>query len=340
MPMIKIGQIGVGDWGKNLLRNFCALPGAQVVIACDANPTVLAMMEGDYPRIQRTDRPDDVIGHPDVDAVVIATLPSTHYTFARRALQNGKDVFVEKPFVLDVGEGEELVHLAETSGHLLMVGHLMEYHPALLQLKNYVTGGALGDLHYLYSTRVNLGKVRTEENALWSFAPHDISMVLFLLEQEPVRVTADGQCYLQPNIEDVVFATLHFRNGAMAHIHVSWLDPHKIRKLTVVGSRKMAVFDDTEAAEMIRIYDKGIQSSFDYRTYGESFSLRWGDVLIPRVKMSEPLREECAHFIQCVQERRTPRSDGRDGLRVLKVLEACTRSMKAGGAPIDLLSPH
>lgn len=334
--MVRIGQIGVGDWGKNLLRNFSGLRDSRVVVACDTNPGVLERIEQDDPAVRRTTAPEEVIADPEVDAVVIATLPATHYALASRALEVGKDVFVEKPMVLDVADGERLVRLAEDRERILMVGHLMEYHPALLQLKEYIDRGELGDLYYLYSERVNLGKVRKEENALWSFAPHDISVTLFLLGKEPIRVTAVGQAYLRTGIEDVAFANLHFEGGAMAHIHVSWLDPHKIRKLTVVGSRKMAVFDDMATGEMIRMYDKGVEQSFDYATYGESLSLRWGDVLIPNVKMTEPLRAECEHFVQCVQQRTPPRSDGRDGLRVLRVLDACQRSMDQQGAPVDL----
>ena len=334
--MIRIGQIGIGSWGRNLLRNFAGLRDSRVVAACDANPDVLNGIGRDYPSIRTTTIPEEVIADPEVDAVVIATLPVTHYALASQALEAGKDVFVEKPMVLDVADGERLVRLARERERILMVGHLMEYHSALLQLKEYVDQGDLGDLHYLYSQRVNLGKVRKDENALWSFAPHDISVVLFLLGKEPIRVTAVGQSYLREGVDDVAFAILHFEGGAMAHIHVSWLDPHKIRKLTVVGSRKMAVFDDMATGEMIRIYDKGVEQNGEYATYGESLSLRWGDVLIPRVKMTEPLRAECEHFVQCVQKRIPPRSDGQDGLRVLRVLDACQRSMEQQGAPVAL----
>jgi len=334
--MIRIGQIGIGSWGRNLLRNFAGLRDSRVVAACDANPEVLKGIGRDYPAIRTTTIPEEVIADPEVDAVVIATLPVTHYALAAQALEAGKDVFVEKPMVLDVADGERLVRLARERERILMVGHLMEYHSALLQLKEYVDQGDLGDLHYLYSQRVNLGKVRKDENALWSFAPHDISVVLFLLGKEPIRVTAVGQSYLREGVDDVAFAILHFEGGAMAHIHVSWLDPHKIRKLTVVGSRKMAVFDDMATGEMIRIYDKGVEQNGEYATYGESLSLRWGDVLIPRVKMTEPLRAECEHFVQCVQKRIPPRSDGQDGLRVLRVLDACQCSMEQQGAPVAL----
>jgi len=240
--------------------------------------------------------------------------------------------------VLKVKEGEELVKLAEEKKKILMVGHIMEYHAATLKLKDYITKGELGEILYLYSTRVNLGKVRDIENALWSFAPHDISMILFLLEKEPVSVTATGQCYLQKNkgVEDVAFMTMHFADGVMAHIHVSWLDPHKDRKLTVVGSKKMAVFDDTQSAEKIWIYDKGVDTRLDYNTYGEYLSLRFGDILIPKIETAEPLRSECQHFIQCVEKRKHPRSDGRDGLRVLKILDAGERSLKMGGSPVEI----
>ncbi|MFH1007803.1 MAG: Gfo/Idh/MocA family oxidoreductase [Candidatus Latescibacterota bacterium] len=334
--MIRIGQIGVGSWGRNLLRNFDGLRDSQVVMACDANPDVLVGIGQNFPAIRTTAVPDEVISDPEVDAVVIATLPVTHYALAAQALEAGKDVFVEKPMVLAVADGERLVRLAEERGRILMVGHLMEYHSALLQLKDYVDQGDLGDLYYLYSERVNLGKVRKDENALWSLAPHDVSMVLFLMGKEPVRVTAVGQSYLQDGVPDVAFAILHFEGGAMAHIHVSWLDPHKIRKLTLVGSRKMAVFDDMATGESIRVYDKGVEQSGDYSTYGESLSLRWGDVLIPRIAMTEPLRAECEHFVASVQTRIPPRSDGRDGLRVLRVLDACQRSMDRQGAPVSL----
>jgi predicted dehydrogenase len=281
-----------------------------------------------------TDDPGQLMAAPDIDAVVVATLPGTHYELSAQALEAGKDVFVEKPMVLDRAEGQRLVQIAERAGRILMVGHLMEYHPAVLKLKAYLDAGELGSIYYVYAARVNLGKVRREENALWSFAPHDISMILYLLGDVPVQVTATGQDYLRKGIEDVAFVTLRFKNGTIAHIHVSWLDPHKIRRLTVVGDKKMAVFDDMAPAETIRIYDKGVDQDLEYGTYGDSLSLRTGDILIPSVKMSEPLKLECAHFIDCVQSRETPRSDGRDGLRVVCVLQAAQRSLEQRGTPV------
>jgi predicted dehydrogenase len=252
------------------------------------------------------------------------------------AIKAGKDVFVEKPLVLSVAEGEQLVEEADKLNRILMVGHIMVYHPATLYLKDKIDSGELGKVYYLCASRVNLGKVRNIENALWSFAPHDISIILFLLQQQPVKVTSTGSSYLQPGIEDVVFTVLHFDDGTMAHIHVSWLDPRKDRKLVVVGSEKMAEFDDSRAAEKIRLYDKGVNTRQDYETYGEYLAIRTGDIVIPRIRTAEPLAEECRHFLDCIETRTQPRSDGVEGLRVLRVLDAAQRSLEKSGAPVTL----
>ncbi len=334
--MIRVGQIGLGAWGKNLLRNFHSLPGCQVGIGCDQDPKRLEKFRGEYPSVRFTTDFEELLSDERLQAVVIATPPESHYNLAKASLEAGKDVFVEKPLVLKVEEGEELVDLAKREGKVLMVGHIMEYHPATLKLKQLIEDGELGGIYYIYSTRVNLGKVREIENALWSFAPHDVSIILYLLGKVPLKVTANGMAYLRKGIEDVAFSTLYFDGGTLAHIHVSWLDPHKIRKITVVGQKKMVVFDDMESAEKIRIYDKGVDTYRDYENYGEYLSLRHGDVLIPKLNLVEPLRAECGHFLQCVEERATPRSDGEDGLRVLKVLDAAQKSMKIGGAPVEI----
>jgi predicted dehydrogenase len=337
--MVKVGLIGCGAWGKNLLRNYANLPGCKLLTCCDESPTQVEKLSPSYPGIKFTQDHREIIENPNLDAVVIVTPPASHFQLCMAAITADKDVFVEKPLVLETKEGEELVELAERKKKILMVGHIMEYHAATLKLKEYIDNGELGRVYYLYSTRVNLGKVRDIENALWSFAPHDISMILFLLDKEPVSVTATGQCYLQKDkgIEDVVFMNMRFDDGTMAHVHVSWLDPHKERRLTVVGDKKMAVFDDTRSAEKIWIYDKGVETKQDYSTYGEYLSLRFGDVVIPRIPATEPLRAECLHFIECVQSRKTPRSDGRDGLRVSKVLDAAQRSLKRGGSPVEIV---
>lgn len=333
--MIKVGQIGLGAWGKNLLRNFYYLPGCQLKIGCDQNSQRLEKFRSEYPLAEFTTDFEEILSDGELQAVVVATPPESHYSLTKASLEAGKDVFVEKPLVLKVEKGEELVELAHRKGIILMVGHIMEYHPATLKLKELIESGELGRIYYLYFTRVNLGKVREIENALWSFAPHDISVILYLLEKEPVRVTANGMAYLREGIEDVAFSTLYFEGGVLAHIHVSWLDPHKIRKVTVVGQKKMVVFDDMESAEKIRIYDKGVDTHKDYESYGEYLSLRHGDILIPKLNLVEPLRSECEHFLQCVEKRTTPRSDGKDGLRVLKVLDAAQKSLKNGGTPIE-----
>jgi predicted dehydrogenase len=271
-----------------------------------------------------------------VQAVVIATPAPHHHAVARMALEAGKDVYVEKPFTLEIRHAEELIALAAARKRVLMVGHLLEYHPVVTRLKEMIGREELGRLYYIYSQRVNLGTVRTDENALWNFAPHDISVIMFLLGAAPTDVAARGQSYLQKDVEDVVFLTMNFGGRAMAHVHVSWLDPHKIRKLTLVGDRKMAVFDDLEANEKLRVYDKGAQLNHDYNTFAEYVGLRFGDITMPYIKVGEPLQIECRHFVECVRTRRTPVSDGQDGLRVVKVLDAAQRSLKRNGEPVKL----
>ncbi len=335
MP-VSIGQIGLGAWGRNLIRTFYNLPGVSITIGCDSDAGRLSTISASFPGINWTRDPAEVIGDPSLDAIVIATPPASHYELAAKAIDAGKDVFIEKPLVLDLENGRRLVALAEQKGRVLMVGHIMEYHPASLKLKEYIESDKLGKIYYLYSTRINLGKVRDIENSLWSFAPHDISLIMFLLGTSPSMVTATGASYIQNGIEDVSFMTLHFTDGTMAHVHVSWLDPHKERKLTVVGSKMMAVFDDTLGSEKIRLYDKGVDTRLDYATYGEYLSLRAGDILIPRVDSTEPLQAECSHFIECIKNRSQPRSDGMDGLKVLNILTAAQKSMEQGGAPIEI----
>ncbi|MBN4076171.1 Gfo/Idh/MocA family oxidoreductase [Gemmatimonas aurantiaca] len=334
--MKNLGIIGIGDWGKNLLRNFYNLSDGRLKLACDLDAKRRETVETMYPGLATTDSYDQMLHDDSIGAIIIGTPPNSHFELAMAAIKAGKDVFVEKPLVLDVSDGEKLVAAAKEAERIIMVGHIMIYHPATLYLKKLIDSGELGEIYYMYSSRVNLGKVRAIENAWWSFAPHDISIILFLLNADPIRVTAVGNAYLQDGIEDVVFTTLHFADGKMAHIHVSWLDPHKDRKITVVGSKKMAVFNDTEASEKIRIYDKGADRKLDYSSYADYLTLRTGDIIIPKVPGGEPLADECRHFLECIDKRQTPRSDGVDGLRTLKTLEAAQRSMEQGGAPVDV----
>jgi len=334
--MIVLGQVGLGYWGPNLLRSFQALPTARVKALCDLNAEVLARAGERYPELLRTTEYADLLRDPEIGAVVVSSSATTHYRLARAALEAGKHVFVEKPIALRQDEAEMLIRLADERGLVLMVGHLLLYHPAITRLKELLDGGQLGDVYYLYSERRNLGKVRHDENAMWSLAPHDIAVALYLLGEMPAAVSAQGQAYLQPGIEDTVFFTLRFADGRLAHSHVSWLDPHKVRRLTVVGSRQMAVFDDVEPSEKLRIYDKGVDRTPEYASYGDALTLRFGDIYVPHMEMQEPLRLECQHFVECVACGRRPLSDGRNGLAVLRVLEGLQRSLDSEGSLVRL----
>lgn len=335
----RIGMIGIGAWGRNLLRQFMVSPRAEVAVACDLIPDARARAEAAYPGLKTSAKVEDAITG-DTDAVVIATPPADHFTLAKAALEAGKDVFVEKPLVLSVAHGAELLRIARDRKRILMVGHIMVYHPAVLWLKDYIAAGELGEVHYMYAARINLGKVREIENAMWSFAPHDISMMMFLLDDRPARVVATGQSYIRDGIDDVNFLTLHFSGKRMGHIHASWLDPHKARGLTVVGRKKMVTFADTEPSNKITVYDKGVDINQDYTNYAEYLSLRTGDIRLPQIPGGEPLRAEIDHFLDRLEDRKPPRSDGADGLRVLTVLDAATRSLEAGGTPVDIDYPE
>ena len=335
--MVRIGQIGAGPWGKNLLRTFSGLSGCVVKGVCEQNTKLLSALSNahGYP-IRTTTSYSDLLDDADIDAIVIATPPVTHAQFAMQALSRGKHVFVEKPLALGVDEAIQMIHLSRERQKVLMVGHLLLYHPAVRQLKSYIAEGQLGKIHYLYSTRVNLGRIREEENALWSLTAHDISVAMYLLDQAPVKVTATGSAYLRQNVEDVVFVTLYFNDNIMSHIHASWLDPHKVRKFTVVGSEKMAVFDDMENIEKIRLYDKGVSRQKSTGAYETALTLRHGDIYIPKIEMVEPLKLECRHFIDCITQNKKVFSDGENGLSVLKVLSAAQESLKSNGKPVNI----
>ncbi len=325
----KLAVVGVGNWGRNLLRNFCALLSEERIIACDANPQRLQELHTQYPHLQTVSDFSALLEDSLVDACVIATPVVTHYELSRQALLAGKHVFVEKPIALRSAEAQELIELAERKKRVLMVDHLLEYHPAVERLKRIIQNGDLGDIFCLYSQRLNLGVIRTEENALWSLTPHDISVMLYLLEQEPVRVCAYGACYLQKDIADMVFVTLEFSNKILGHIHASWLDPQKTRKLVVIGSKKMAVFDDTSSEKLVLFSKYAVQTDRRFLSRDE------GAWVVP-VEHREPLGIVCEHFIRCIQSGERPRSDGHDGLRVLRVLEAAQRSLDSQGTAIEL----
>ena len=330
--MIKVSVIGAGYWGPNLIRNFYELGALNVI--CDKDEEKLAKINGKYPAIPSTTDVDDAIQKSD--AVVIATGASSHYELAKKALLAGKSVFVEKPLTLHTQEGEELLNLSREKSLVLMVGHLLLYHPGLNKIRNYVMKGTLGEIYYIYSQRLNLGKIKRDENALWSFGPHDISVVLYLLNKMPTKVTATASSYLQPGVPDVVFLTLHFSDKVLANIHLSWLDPHKIRKITIVGDKKMVVFDDMQPTEKIRLYDKGVDYKPSFKAYGEDLVLRIGDIIIPDIDSKEPLKLECQHFLECVEKHITPLSDGANGVQVVRVLESAQKSLEQGGIPIQI----
>lgn len=336
---VRIAQVGIGYWGKNLLRNFHALPDVEVVAACDRQPEVCEAIARQYPDIEATTEYHDVLDDERIDGVVIATETPQHYEMAAAALEAGKHVFVEKPMAQTVEEAVRLVEMADANDRRLMVGHLLLYHPAFRLVEDMIDRGELGDVYYLYSVRVNLGIIRQRENALESLAPHDLSIALRFLDTEPVAVSASGQAYLQQDIEDVAFATVHFANGKLAHLHTSWLDPHKVRKVTVVGSKKMAVVDDVESNEKVRVYDKGVDvkpGEKRYADYAEAMTIRTGDIHIPKIEMQEPLRLECEHYVHCIRTGSTPRSDGRNGLAVVQILAAAQQSLASRGATVEL----
>lgn len=333
---VRIGVVGFGYWGPNLVRNLDKLADAQIVAACDLSQANLDKLSALYPYVETTTDLDELLSEKyALDAVVVATSAPSHYAIAKRVLEAGKHCYVEKPLTLKSAHSEELVRLADAQGLVLFVGHLMEYHSAINWIKDYVASGDLGDVLYVYMQRLNLGKVRTEENAFWSLAPHDVSIALYVLGESPDYVSATGASYVTPGVQDTIFANLHFPSGKMANIHVSWLDPHKMRKFTVVGTKKMLVFDDMQATEKIAIYDRGVGAPDDAMAYGEDLTLRFGDITMPWVPLKEPLSIEVQHFLDCCDSGATPRSDGRDGLRVVRVLEAVDESMAAGGAPVN-----
>jgi len=331
-PAIRVGAVGFGYWGPNLVRNLDRLADADLVAACDASEGNRAKLAAAYPDVAVHADLADMLASHELDAVVIATSAPTHYVLARQVLEAGLHCFVEKPLTLTSADALELVKLAEERGVVLMVGHLMVYHSAVEYIKRTIDSGELGDVLYLYAQRLNLGKVRTEENAFWSLAPHDVSVALYLLGETPDSVSASGAAYLNEGVDDTVFANLHFPSGKMVNIHVSWLDPHKVRKFTIVGTKKMLVFDDMQATEKVWIYDKGVVPK-QALSYGEDLTLRFGDINVPFLKMGEPLAAEVQHFLDCCRTGSTPRSSGRDGLAVVRILEAVDESIRANGAP-------
>lgn len=331
---VRVGVVGMNYWGPNLARNFARLPGCELAWICDLDEAVLDRHRAAYPQTTFTRDLDDLLTDDALDAVVIATPVPTHAPLAKRVLEAGKDAFVEKPLALRAADADELVRVATAGGRILMVDHLLVYHPGVQKLKELVDNGTLGRVFYLYGNRQNLGIVRQDENALWSLGPHDISVMLHLVGERPIEVTANGESYLQPGVEDVVFGRVKFPSGIIGHLHLSWLDPHKMRKMTVIGSEKMVVFDDMETERKVTIYDKGPIPRTE--TYGEYIQVRSGDIHIPKIAGTEPLRLVCERFVQAVRDRRPTPSDGAAGAEVVAVLEAMTESLRNSGRPVTL----
>lgn len=339
--MIKIAQIGCGYWGPNLLRNFIRLSNVEISCVAEMSKERRNYLEKKYPNLYVVSDYNQIFSNP-TDAVVIATPAESHYQLAKEILSNGKHCLVEKPLALKESEAKELIELAKEKDRVLMVGHTFLFNAAVRRLKEEVKKGTLGRMYYVYSQRLNLGRVRTDVNAMWNLAPHDISILLYVLNENPVWISAYGERYIQDNIEDVVFLTVGFESGVIANIHVSWLDPNKVRRMTFVGNKKMIVYDDVEK-DKIQIFDKGIDKKSMDKTLGEfdsfgEFQLikRAGNVVSPSLDFDEPLAVEAEHFVECIKNKKKPISDGYSGLMVTKILETATKSINKEGKRIEL----
>jgi predicted dehydrogenase len=334
---MKIAVIGCGYWGPNLVRNFVQSNKVRELICCDLDSKRLARMKSLYPSVTALTDYKELLEVQDLDAVAVATPVKTHYPIAKEFLTQGKHVFVEKPFTHSYETALELVKLAEEKNRVLMVGHTFEYTAAVNKIREIVENGELGKILYISCIRVNLGLFQPDINVVWDLAPHDISVILYILGETPVSVNSQGKAHFKPEIEDVATTTLNFKSGVIAFIHNSWLDPNKIRKTTIVGTKKMLVYDDIENQEKIKIYDKGVEVPPYYDTFAEfQLAYRYGDIHSPRIEDYEPLRKMCDHFLDCIKDGRPPHSDGYNGLRVVSILEAASRSLKQAGKAVPI----
>lgn len=339
---VSVGIVGVGYWGPNLVRSFAETPGCEVRYVCDKREDALTRITRRFTHVRVTTRFENLLEDKDLDGIVIATPAATHAALAMRALQAGKHVLVEKPLAHDVEAGERLVTLARGQKRTLMVGHTFEYNVAVRKLREVIGDPAFGDVVYAYSRRVNLGVLRDDVNALWNLAPHDVSIILYLFDEYPACVTAQGLAHIRPGVEDVVFAYLEFPSGRAAHIHVSWLDPSKVRNMTVIGARRMAIYDDLDPESKIKIYDRGFEiepvtSGIDHASSTSyTFRTRAGDIVSPHVEWKEPLVVECRHFVDVIRNGGVPLTGGENGLRVVRILAAATDSMRHGGRRMNL----
>lgn len=337
---IKVGVVGCGYWGPNLIRNFRALPDCSLKVMCDLNQDRLKHLRTLYPEVEASTDFNHMLNGCGLDAVVIATAVRFHYTMAKAALLAGKHTFIEKPMAASAKECEELVEIAQQKGLVLMIGHTFLYSPAVRKIKELVEWGDLGEIRYICARRLNLGLYQKDINVAWDLAPHDISIILHIMEENPVSVNCRGSAHITPGIEDVTSMWLNFSNDRTAMIHSSWLDPRKTREMTIVGSKRMIVYDDISAIEKIKIYDARVERPPHYDTFGDfHYSYHYGDMHVPYIRQEEPLRSECQHFLDCVKEGISPLTDGKRGLELVRILEASSQSLKQGGAPVVLHTP-
>ena len=333
--MLRVGVVGCGYWGPNLIRNFNQLRDSEVIACADLAEGRLAHMKSLYPQVKTTRDYGELVASPDIDAIVVATPPTTHVEIALRALDAGKHVFVEKPLATSGADCEAMIAKAKEKGRVLMVGHTFLYTAAVNKIKELIKSGELGDILYINTTRVNLGIFQEDINVVWDLAPHDVSILNYILDHHPQEVAAHGHSYIRQNVEDIAYLHLKYPGSIMAHVHVSWLNPNKIREITVVGSKKMLVYDDISSLEKIRIYDKGVTVLPHYDTFGEfQLSYRFGDIFIPKLDDSEPLKVACQHFVDCTKTGMEPRSSGQHGLEVVRVIEAANNSLAHAGAVV------
>jgi len=332
-----VGVIGCGYWGPNLIRNFAGLRDSAVIRVADLNADRRAHIAEIYPQVEAVEDYREILRDPAIEAVAIATPVRTHHPLAKEAIEAGKHVFVEKPLCETVAETEDLIALAESAKRVLFVGHTFLYTAAVHEAKRVIDAGELGDILYISCRRLNLGLLQRDINVIQDLAPHDLSILNWALDQDPVSVAAMGSAHYQPDVEDVAVVTLQYPNNVVAYLHYSWLDPKKTREVFFVGSEKMLVYDDLEGQEKIRIYDKRVVKPDYYNTFGEfQFSYHYGDIHIPWLRGGEPLRAECQHFVDCVRTGARPRTGGVEGLRVVRILEAANQSLRQGGTPIEL----
>lgn len=328
--MINCALIGFGYWGPNIARSLGRLGNAKLVAICDLSKNKLKEAKILYPQAKITNSPDEVIKDPDIDAIIIATPANTHFELATKILKNEKHILIEKPITISSKEALKLKNLNKKVKKIVMAGHTFEYNPTVLKMKKIIQSDSFGKVYYIYSTRVNLGQIRGDVNALWNLAPHDISIINFLLDASPIEVKAAGASFLQKGIEDVVFLLLKYPNNILAEVHVSWLDPAKERNMTVVGSKKMLVFDDLDNEMPLKIYEKYVDTGEVAKGLSTEYKIKLhsGDIYIPQIESREPLLEELKHFIECIEKNKNPRTDIISGLNVVKVLQACQLSLR------------